>query len=368
MKNQLIEKFKDQYMELDKWYTTSWHYVQFCILKSYMDDYKVSHHQPYYDFVKNYIELLFDENGNIPKINLNYYSIDEIRMASILFDLYDQEKDPKYKKVMDSLYHQLTTTYPRTPSNNFWHKENYPNQVWLDGLYMGQPFYVEYIKRFNETKHYEDTLNQFKNVRKRAFDESKKLYYHAYDESKKMFWCNPENGLSPHVWLRAVGWLMMAFVDILELLEGEPADAQFLKDYLKETLDGMLPYQDQTTGMWYQVVDFPGRENNYLETSGTSMMVYAILKGIRKGYLDPSYQDVATKAFNGMVNQYLTERDGVVYLGGICKSAGLGKNPGTGVVRDGSYAYYTTGELKVENNGHGVAAFFMAYNEIKLLK
>lgn len=365
MNYQLVEKLKKQTMSFDKWGKTSWHYVQAVVLKSYLDDYNQTGNEQSYHYAKTFIEKLYD-GDNIPDINLNYYSIDQIRMASALFQLYHLDQQPKYRKVLDDLYQQLTTTYPRTKSGNFFHKENYPNQVWLDGLYMGQPFYVEYVKTFLDKKDYSDTLRQFEQVRNIAFNKETKLYVHAYDESKQMFWCDKKTGLSAHVWARAVGWLVMAMVDVLELLESTDADTKNLKAMLKETVDGMLDYQDPS-GMWYQIVNMQKREGNYLETSGTSMMVYGILKATRLGYLESSYQPLAVKAFDATIEKYLKETDDQVILGGICKSAGLGKHPDLGTIRDGSYEYYVYGEKIVENNGHGIGSFLLAYNEIKHL-
>lgn len=361
-----IDLLKEQYRTEVKWYSLRWHYIESCILKAYQDSYEQTGDQAEYDFAKSFIDRQFNEAGIIEFIDVNYYSIDQIRMASNLFALYKQEKDKRYKDVLDLIYRQLDS-YPRTKSGSFWHKENYPNQVWLDGLFMGQPFYVQYVKEFGETKDYSDTLRQFANARQFIYDDSKKLYAHAYDESREIFWCDPITGQSPHVWGRAVGWLVMALVDVLELLENEPADTEPLKAMLLETINDMLPHQHEG-GMWFQVVDHEESAGNYLESSGTLMLAYAILKGVRLGYLPKEYAVHGKKAFDGTVKEYIHEVDGEIRLGGICKSAGLGRNPDTGIVRNGSYAYYITGEQVVENNGHGVAPLLLAYNEIKLLK
>lgn len=363
----LVEKLKQDYMKQEgKWFRHRWHYIESCILKAYLDSYELTGDESEYQFVKDFIDRLYNDEGEIEQIDTQYYNIDQIRMANVLFTLFNIEGDLKYKKVLDRLYTQLQT-YPRTNSGNFWHKTNYENQIWLDGLYMGQPFYVRYIKEFQEEKDFTDTIEQFKNVRKFLFDDQTKLYVHAYDESRSMFWCDKETGHSPHVWSRAVGWYAMALVDVLELLEGEDVDSHELKSLLKETIDGMLPYQ-QSNGMWYQVVEHPGEEGNYLETSGTTMMSYAILKAVRLDYLSKNYEKYGVSAFNGTVHNYMREEDGEVFLGGICRSAGLGKHPELGRIRDGSYDYYVRGEKVVDNNGHGVAPLLMAYNEIVQIK
>lgn len=365
MNDQLLDQLRDQYLESEgKWFSLRWHYIESCILKAYMDGYKESGSETYYQFVKNFINRLYDQSGHIPEIDVRYYSIDQIRPATLLFDLYEKEKDPKYKSVLDMIYEQMKT-YPRTKSGNFWHKENYPNQIWLDGLYMGQPFYVRYIKEFAEKKDYSDTIDQFMNVRKYIYNEEKHLYYHAYDESRDMFWCDQATGMSPNVWGRAVGWFVMALVDVLEQLEGEPCDTKPLKGLLQEALDGMLPYQ-HPDGMWYQVVDKGDSPGNYLESSGSLMLAYAMLKGSRLGYIAKEYSERGLFAFHGTVRQYLREEQGEVLLGGICRSAGLGTNPDTGKIRDGSFKYYTESEAIVSNNGHGVAPLLMAYAEVKL--
>jgi unsaturated rhamnogalacturonyl hydrolase len=363
---QNVEKLKEQYRTTRKFFTPRWHYVEACIMKAYLDSYAQSGNEDEYLFVKQFIDSLYNENGTIAEINPAYYSIDQIRMGSVLLTLFGKEKDPKYKHIIDLLYNQFKT-YPRTASGNFWHKENYPNQVWLDGLFMGQPFYVEYIRDYAPVKDYSDTFKQFENVRKNIFDEKRKLYLHAFDESRTMFWCDKTTGLSPNVWGRAVGWFVMALVDVLELFQNESVQTGLLKDLLRETIDGMLPHQDKS-GMWFQIVDMETNPENYLETSGTSMIAYAILKGVRLGYLGAEYQKFGMKAFEGTTGKYLRESNGEMLLGGICKSAGLGKHPDTGVIRDGSFRYYVFGEEVVENNGHGVAPFLMAYNEIKMIK
>lgn len=363
MRYELVEKLKRNYMKQEGvWFSHRWHYIESCILNAYLTSYELTGNEEEYQFVKDFIDRLYNEDGEIEAIDVRYYNIDQIRMANILFTLFHKEGDLKYKRVLDLLFNQLQI-YPRTKSGNFWHKTNYENQIWLDGLYMGQPFYVRYIKDFKKEKDFSDTIHQFKNVRKFLYNDQTKLYVHAFDESRSMFWCNKENGHSPHVWSRAIGWYAMALVDVLEHLEGEESNQHELVTILKEAIDGMLLYQ-QSNGMWYQVVERPGDAGNYLETSGTTMMAYAILKGVRLGYLPKNYEKYGVAAFDGTVQTYMREENGEVFLGGICRSAGLGKKPETGVIRDGSYDYYVLGEKVVENNGHGVAPLLMAYNEI----
>ncbi|KMK74716.1 glycoside hydrolase family 88/105 protein [Alkalihalobacillus pseudalcaliphilus] len=367
MAYELVQRMQQEYKKQEgKWFSNRWHYIEACILKAYLDHFDLKGRKEDYQFVKDYVERLFDENGEITSIKINDYNIDQIRMATILLRLYRVEKDPKYKKVLDDLYQQRSS-YPRTKQGSFWHKSNYPNQVWLDGLYMGQPFYLEYMKEFMNKKDYQDLIKQFRHVRTYIYNEEKNLYVHAYDDSKKVFWANKVTGQSPHVWSRAIGWYSMALVDSIELLEGEEALQQELGKLLEELVLDVIPHQDQS-GMWYQVMDYPEREGNFLETSGTLMLAYSLLKGVRIGFLQKSFQQFGLAAYEGTVKEYLREENGEILLGGICRSAGLGKHPDTGVMRDGSFNYYVFRERIVDNNGHGVAPLLMVYNEVLQLE
>ncbi|ORC36226.1 glycosyl hydrolase [Marispirochaeta aestuarii] len=362
MNTNLMNEFTRQYMKAEgKWFDLRWHYVPGCIMKSYLDLYEVTENNEYLDFVKSYIDRLFDEKDNPIGFRETEYNIDQVRICKTVLDLYAIFPEEKYKKAADRIFQQFEN-YPRTKEGSFWHKEFYYNQVWLDGLYMGQPFYVHYIRDFLPDKDYSDTINQFEVCRKRLYDPELKLYKHAYDEAKKMDWADRQTGRSSIVWLRAVGWYLMALVDVMEIIGPEETGYPVLQDLLTEALEGLMPYRHES-GMWYQVVDQGGRENNYLETSGTCMASYAMLKGVRMEILPQEYRKRGLESLEGTVEQYLHKKDGEILIGGICRSAGLGMHPEAQYMRDGSYDYYTTGEQVVENNGHGVAPLFMAYAE-----
>ena len=185
---------------------------------------------------------------------------------------------------------------------------------------------------------------------------------HAYDESKEIFWANNETGHSPSVWLRAIGWFIMAFVDVIEIISEDKNGVEVLSSLLIEAIEGLMPYRHKC-GMWYQVVDQGERENNYLETSGSAMIAYGFMKAHRLGIVPKEVALAGIKTIEGIVDTYVREENGELLVGGICRSAGLGKHPHLGYMRDGSYKYYTTEEKIVENNGHGVAPLFMAYAE-----
>ena len=225
---------------------------------------------------------------------------------------------------------------------------------------MGQPFMAMYDMNFG-SKDCSDTISQILNVEKRMRDAKTGLYFHGYDASKKAFWADPETGCSRNFWLRSLGWFAVAMADLMEIIpDGEQHAA--LVPVFTGLMSSIRSYADEETGMYWQVPDQPGREGNYLETSGSAMMAYAMLKGSRLGILDASYAELGEKTFNGIMDRYLTFTENGLNLGGICLVAGLG--PENNRRRDGSYEYYIS-EPIVENDAKGVAPFVLAYTEVK---
>lgn len=352
----MIELFIKNYIRNYKNYKERWNYEDGCILKGCLDLYNITHDDEYINFILRYMINFIESDGNIKNYDLDEYNIDNINSGKVLFFIYEITKDEKYKKAIELLYSQLKT-HPRTKTGNFWHKKMYPNQIWLDGLYMAMPFYVKYEKHFNNGSNFQDIVNQFLNVRRYLFDEEKKLYYHGYDETRQEKWSDTEKGTSKNFWLRAMGWFLMALIDVLEeTIEYEIFNK--IKDIFREAVNGVLIYQDDT-GMWYQVIDKKTLNGNYLETSGSLMVAYAILKGVRLGILPYNYKLFGEKAFKGTINQKLMKIDGKYELEGICEVAGLGGNP----YRDGSFSYYISEKI-VKNDPKGVGALFMAYSEV----
>lgn len=342
----------------------AWNYIDGCMMTSLYTIYKLTGNKKYLTFIDNFVDYYVFGDGTIRGYELDTYNVDNINEGRVLFDLYAETGKEKYKKAIDLLYKQLETQ-PRTVLGNFWHKKIYPNQVWLDGLYMGQPFYMEYETRFNDRKHYADIFSQFANVVKYMRDEETGLYYHGYDASKSIFWCDKETGLSKNFWLRAIGWYSMALLDTLSKTEPEGFEAEYenLKKVFKELIDSLLKYQDES-GMWYQLPALLGKEPNYLETSGSAILAFSILRGVRLGFLPESYRAYGVKAFDGIRNKYMKTEDGRLHLGGICLVAGLG--PANNERRDGSFAYYMS-EPVVEDDAKGVGPFLLAYTEIRRL-
>jgi len=344
---------------------TGWNYVDGCMILAMLEIYRATGEKKYYEFADAFIDYRVAEDGTITGYRVEEYNIDSVNAGKTLFALYEMNGKEKYRKAIDLIYSQIQT-HPRTAENNFWHKQIYPNQVWLDGLYMGQPFYMEYETKFNNRKHYDDIFSQFANVVKYMRDEETGLYYHAYDSSKVAFWCDKETGLSQHFWLRALGWYAMALLDTLDKCEpGEEYKEEYenLKQVFIKLMDDMLKFQDES-GMWYQLPALGGKEPNYLETSGSAIMSYSLLKGVRLGFLPESYREPALKAFNGICDKYLKETDGELNLGGICLVGGVG--PENNRRRDGSFEYYMS-EPIVENDAKGVGPLLLAYTELRRL-
>lgn len=340
--------------------TPHWNYIDGCMMTSLLSLYQETKDQKYIDFVKTFIDYYVFEDGTIRGYHKENYSTDDICESRVLFDLYQLFGEEKYEKAIKLTYSQVLEQ-PRTFEGNFWHKKIYPNQVWLDGLFMAQPFYTKYETYRNHKKNYLDIKKQFEVVRKRMFNEDKKLYYHGYDASKTMFWADNKTGLSKNFWLRAMGWYVVSIVDVYEDYHDENIRQTFFKPLLKEIIDGLLQYQDKKTHLFYQVVDLQNEKGNYLEASGSALISYAILKGVRLGALESNYNDEGLNIFNGITKTYLKEVNGDLHLGGICLVAGLG--PENNLRRDGTFDYYIS-EPVVENDAKGVGPLIMAYTEV----
>lgn len=338
---------------------STWNYIDGCMIKAILEMYAITKEDKYLKFADDFIDCKVNADGTIEGYDVNELNIDNVNAGKTLFELFDLTGKEKYRKAIDLVYSQVAQM-PRTKEGNFWHKNIYPDQVWLDGLYMCQPFYMEYETRFHDKKNYDDIFRQFFNVEKNMRDPKTGLYYHAYDSSRAMFWCDKVTGLSQNFWLRALGWFSMALLDTLDKTDASAAGESYekLKQIFVELMDAMLKYQDES-GMWYQIVNYGGMDKNYLETSGSSIMAYALLKGVRLGILPESYVEYAKKAIDGICDKYLKTKEGEMSLGGICLVAGLGGKDR----RPGTYDYYMS-EPIVEDDAKGVGPFLLAYTEL----
>ncbi len=335
-----------------------WNYIDGCMITSLLNLYKITGDKKYLEFSDNFIDYYVFDDGSIRGFKKDTYNIDNINEGRVLFDLYKYTGKEKYKLAIETLYDQLKD-HPRTKEGNFFHKAIYNNQIWLDGLYMGQPFYTLYAKHYDESK-IDDIISQFNNVFSIMFDKEKELYYHGYDSSRVAFWCDKETGLSKNFWLRSIGWYTVALIDVYDFLEDDSRKEQIAYIF-QRTIKGVLRYLDKDANMFYQVVDQVGRDGNYLETSGSAMIAYAILKGVRLSVLNKELLETGLKIFQGICDKYLSEENGELNLGGICLVAGLG--PENNLRRDGSYEYYIS-EPIVNNDAKGVGPLIMAYTEV----
>ncbi|OXG08953.1 unsaturated rhamnogalacturonyl hydrolase [Flavobacterium araucananum] len=353
----LMKRHPEAYM-IDDSKTPKWDYVHGLVLHAIEELYKKNPDSRYPEYIKGYIDALVQNDGTIKTYELDKYNIDMIVSGRLLFNIYKTTKEEKYLKAMQLLRKQLAEQ-PRTTSGGFWHKTIYPNQMWLDGLYMGEPFYAQYTVTFEEGKSLDDVAKQFEQIQLHATDPKTGLLYHAWDESKKMPWANKETGNSPNFWSRALGWYTMALVDALDYFPKEHPKQKELVKYLNNVSAALAKVQDKS-GLWYQVTDKGGKEGNYLEASGSSMFAYAFAKGANKGYLPAKYKKLAEKAFDGLTKQLIkVDADGTITLTQACQVAGLGGTP----YRDGTYEYYVN-EKKKDNDPKATGPFILAALEL----
>lgn len=338
-----------------------WTYETGVFLEGIKDVWQSTAKKEYFDYLQKAMDTYVDESGNIKTYKKEDYNIDNIKTGRTLLLLYRVTGKQKYFKAAAKLKEQLDDQ-PRTKAGSFWHKKIYPHQVWLDGLYMGMPFYTEWASMFNDTKIYEDVANQFVHIEKEARDPKTGLIYHAWDESREQKWANKEKGNSPHFWGRAMGWYGVAMIDVLDDFPLDHPGRKQIIAVLNRYADAIAKVQDKKSGLWYQVLDMPTRERNYEEASASSMFVYTLAKGVRLGYLPQKFEQVAQKGYNGIHKKFLEKgADGLLHLNGTVSVAGLGGKP----YRDGSYDYYMS-EKVVQDDPKGIGAFLMAANEMDI--
>ncbi|WP_205509134.1 glycoside hydrolase family 88 protein [Longitalea arenae] len=337
-----------------------WSYDMGVVLKGMEALWKATGDASYFKYIQKSMDAWVDEEGNIRGYEADEYNIDHVNNGKLLLLLYRVTEKPKYKKAADHLRAQLQT-HPRTKQGGFWHKKIYPWQVWLDGLYMGQPFYAEYAMLFGEDTVFNDITRQFANIERNTRDPKTGLLYHGWDESKEQQWANKQTGTSPHFWGRALGWYGMAMVDVLDYFPANHPGRDTIIGILNRFTKAVTKVQDAKTGLWYDVVDLPTRPKNYLEASASAMLVYTIAKGIRKGYLPASYWSNAQKGYAGILKTFVDKNaEGQVQLKGTVKVSGLGGNP----YRDGSFEYYMR-EPVIVNDWKGVGAYLLAGAEME---
>ena len=313
-----------------------WDYCHGVVLQAFLNLYDAYGDKKYFDYALAYCDTMTYADGSIVTYRPSELSLDRINTGKIYFRIYEQTKEEKYRRAMENMRAQLVAQ-PRTKEGGFWHKQVYPHQMWLDGIYMASPFYAEYAFRNNRPQDYQDVIRQFKVVAKHTYDPKTGLYRHAWDERKAQKWADKQTGQSAHTWGRAMGWFAMALVDALEFIPKHEAGRDSVMAILDNVAAQIKRWQDKSTGVWYQVIDRSGDEGNYLESSVSTMFVYTLYKAVRLGFIDASYLDVADKGYDGIMKQFVeVDKDGVVSITKTCAVAGLGGNP----YRSGEYDYY----------------------------
>jgi unsaturated rhamnogalacturonyl hydrolase len=337
-----------------------WNYEQGLMLNAIKQMYLHTKDKKYFNYLKQNLDECVEETGNIKTYSINEFNIDQIGPGRALLFAFQVTGEKKYKKAADSLRKQLSN-HPRTKSGGFWHKKIYPWQMWLDGLYMGEPFYAEYSKIFNHEKDFDDIIHQFELIYEKTRDPKTGLLLHAWDESKEQKWADKETGRSPHVWGRAMGWYMMALVDVLDFLPAKYSKRKILINQLNKLSEAIIKFRNQKSKVWYQIIDLPDISPNYFEASASAMFVYSFAKGVSKNYLNKKYLRYAKESWQGILKEFVTiDEKGLVNLNFICQGAGLGGNP----YRDGSFEYYMN-EKKRTNDFKGVGPFLLSAIELE---
>ncbi|WP_374759646.1 glycoside hydrolase family 88 protein [Dyadobacter chenhuakuii] len=362
MADSFMARHKDSIL-VGKNTATKWDYEQGLMLKAIEKIWNRTGEGKYFDYIRKDIDQYVKSDGSIRTYKFDDFNIDNIPPGRALLTLYQQTQPDKekYKKAADLLWKQLAEQ-PRTNEGGYWHKKRYPNQMWLDGLFMGEPFAAEYSLLFNHPEHFNDIANQFALIEKYAVDEKTGLIYHAYDESREQKWADKKTGRSPNFWARAIGWYAIALVDVLDYFPKDHPKRIELIQYIKRLAPVLAKYQDKQSGLWYQVIDQGNRKGNYLEASASCMFIYALAKGSRMGYIDASFAENAKRGYAGALKEFVEiEADGLLSLNKTVSVGGLGGTP----YRDGTYEYYLSEPIR-KNDLKGIGPFIFASIEMEI--
>ncbi len=317
----------------------------------------------YLQYVKKIVDHFITPNGEIRTYHAEEYNIDNIPTGRQLLTLYQVFKDEKYKKAADLLRTQIAWQ-PRNKIGGFWHKLKYPTQMWLDGLYMAEPFYAAYAEMTGSKEDFNDIINQFVWMEKYSRDNNTGLLYHGWDESRRQKWANKKTGLSPEFWSRSMGWYIMGLAEVLDYIPATHPRRKELIAILNRLSAAIIKFQDPASGVWWQVTDKAFKAGNYLESSGSAMFVFGLAKSVRMGYISKSYLPAIKKGYNGLVKNFVeTGADGILHYTKAVAGAGLGGTP----YRDGSYDYYVKEPTRIDDL-KAIGPFIQACIEMALLE
>jgi unsaturated rhamnogalacturonyl hydrolase len=335
-----------------------WDYKWGVVAKGLIELWSATGDRRYFDHVQRSVDAFVGADGRIATYDREQFSLDFINPGKVLFDLFRETGDGRYRDALEILREQLRAQ-PRTASGSFWHKKIYPDQMWLDGVYMASPFLARYGATFGEPAVFDDVVRQFTLAYEHTIDAKTGLLYHAIDERRTQPWADPKTGRSPSMWARALGWYGMALVDVLDILTDD-GQRRTLIDLLERTMRAVVNVQDGS-GLWWQVLDKGGTPGNFLEESASAMFVYALAKGVRQGHLPDEHRRLALRGYDAIVERFVhAGPDGNVDVSGCCVGTGLGGTPD----RDGSFEYYAKRAVAT-NDHHGVGAFLLAAVEVE---
>lgn len=376
-----IKRVPQSYL-LDFSTAPKWSYVMGIELEAMLDTYLAYGGEHIRDYCKTYTDTMILADGSIRRYKLADYNLDNVRTGHFVTRMYQHMPEDKNLAAIHTMMRQLDEQ-PRTQEGVYWHKAIYAYQVWLDGIFMGLPFRALTASMLYEpekaTAIFDDAVDQVSKTYERTLDHATGLNRHAWDENRDMFWSDNTTGLSQHCWGRAQGWYVMALVELLDAMPDSYARKAEVKTLLEKSLNAVLKWQDKDSGVWYQVMDSPGREGNYLESTCSSMFAYAMLKGARLGYVPESFREEGIKAFRGIIDNFIEvdREQNTISLTGCCAVAGLGPGMSPSVKaaapkvkentrRDGSYEYYLSEPVR-HNDAKGVGPFIWASLEMERL-
>ncbi|NLG83146.1 MAG: glycosyl hydrolase family 88 [Firmicutes bacterium] len=335
--------------------TEKWDYTAGLVLSGLCEVWRETGEIKYFRYLRETVDRFVGPGGEIRTYDLEEYNLDQINMGKVLFPLWEETKEEKYRRAIAELRAQLRDQ-PRTREGGFWHKLIYPYQMWLDGIYMAAPFYAQFARVFDEPEIFDDVAHQILLIAAHTKDPVTGLFYHGWDETGTQIWADPRHGHSPCFWGRAMGWYAMAIVDVLDFLPPDHPQYPAIVALFREMVAALLKVQDPATGLWYQILDQGHRPGNYHEASASCMFVYAMAKGLRRDLVPPAVLTAARQGYEGILRRLVeVDAEEGVHLKQICQVAGLGGKAN----RDGSYEYYLS-EPVVTDDYKGVGAFILA--------
>ncbi len=349
---------------------TKYGYTASILIEGVLRAWKITGKHEYLEYAEQMLEYYVNREGKVRSYKMENYSMDQVRMGNAMLDLYEINSDDRYT-IATEQFHVHLLNQPRTCSGGFFHKKIYPNQMWLDGVYMQAPFHARYTKKFGGFKEcVEDLIFQFELLYEHTYVPETGLLKHAWDESRKMPWCDPVTGQSQEVWARAIGWYVMAIADLLDIIPDEEEYRDCRKRFVaiaQKLAPVLVSFRDEKTKLWYQVVDKGGKEDNYIETSASSAYIYFFRKMYRLGLLGEEFLKVAEESFDSLCRNFITtdEETGAVSIHNVCESAGLGKSGPNKPYRAATYEYYVKGEPCLTDNLHGVGIFLLCATEME---